>query len=102
MALTGIHVVNTKLAVVFGASLPSTPNWSQTMNTPGTTASGAVADQAGIFQVSAGQDAYFAIGQAPNASGATGSGSAARYFIQAGTTREVFCQTGDKLAWVAA
>lgn len=102
MALTGIHVVNTNLVVFQGATLPSKPAWSQTMDSAGTTTNGAAGTQTSVFQVDAGVDAYFAVGASPNASNTTGTGQGARYLVRAGTTREVFCQPGDKLAWTPA
>ena len=101
MALTGIHVVCARVATRVGATLvSSSPEWSQTLTSPGTTTNASSID-GNMFQVSAGADAFVAVGKAPVASNATGTDDGARYFLSAGSTREVFCKAGDKVAWVA-
>lgn len=102
MALTGIHVVCARVATRVGATLVlSAPEWSQTLASSGTTTNASSID-GNMLQISAGVDAFVAIGKAPVASNATGSDDGARYFLPAGATREVFCKAGDKVAWAAA
>lgn len=101
MALTGIHVVCARVATRVGATLvSSSPEWSQTFTAAGTTTNASSID-GNMFQISAGVDAFIAVGKTPVASSVTGADDGARYFLPAGSTREVFCKQGDKVAWVA-
>lgn len=101
MALNGIHVVCARVATRVGATLvSSSPEWSQTLTSPGTTTNASSID-GNMLQISAGVDAFVAVGASPNAGNVTGADSGARYFIPAGSTREVFCKGGDKVAWTA-
>ena len=110
MALSGVHVacgyVGGPRDDKGGASLARKPAWSQTMAAAGATAQSApsVSGRAGspAFEIRASIDVYVAIGASPDASQANGSGDSARIFVPAGVTRNVFCDGGDKLAWVAA
>ena len=102
MALAGLHIVCSRVAVRSGATLPIYPDWSETIALGGTTVNTAL-DGNSILLVSAGPaDAHFAVGKNPVANLAVGTGESARYFIRAGQDKEVFCNTGDKLTCVAA
>lgn len=105
MALTGVHI-----ACAFaggsgkrGLTLPllRKPQWSETMASAGTTALAAPQDaqESGepVFRVrTSSADIFVAIDPAPNAT--TGP----RLFVPAGTTEDIYCSPGDKLAWIAA
>lgn len=102
MALTGVHILCSRVATRAGAVLPISPDWSETQTSAGITSKAAV-DGNTLFQVSAGAaDIYFAIGANPDAGQALGAGQSARYFLTAGSTREVFGTNGDRVAWTPA
>lgn len=102
MALTGIHVLCTSVRTLNGASLTSLARWSETLSSPGTTTQVSPANEQ-CFEISAGVDAYVAVGPTPDASQAVAStSSSARTLIRAGETRNLFGTQGDKIAWVAA
>ena len=109
MALSGVHVacgyVGGYAAISQQIPLLSAIAWSQTMTAAGTTSQAAPSQMAGSdpsFEIRASADVYVAVGAVPDASQATGSGNAARIFVPAGVTRNIFCKPGDKLAWIAA
>ncbi|KQS90280.1 hypothetical protein [Rhizobium sp. Leaf386] len=106
MAFTGLHVLcavsgdqspgNGDKAEILGA-----PFWSRTMASANTTDVGAPKDGV-IFRVRAAAASWFAIGQTPDASQASGSGQSAREYIEAGEVIDRNVAAGDKLAWILA
>ncbi|KQP82860.1 hypothetical protein ASF57_12045 [Methylobacterium sp. Leaf117] len=104
MALSGVHIacgyIGGKSGLNNRSLILSPPVWSQTMAAAGTTDKGApaVAEDTGdpSFEIRSSADIYVAIGAAPNASTGT------RIFVPANETRNIFCSSGDKLAWIAA
>lgn len=104
MALSGVHVA---CLFVGGAgqgqqiqSLAKPPAWSQTMASAGITTQGAPNYDGGsgqpCFEIRSSADVYVAIGATPDAT------NGPRIFVPANETRNIFCASGDKLAWVAA
>ena len=118
MALTGVHITagyvgGDGASRVIGATrqasavqLARKASWSQTMASAGTTAAGAPSKSEikgePCFEVRSSADIYVAIGTAPDASQAAGTGDTARVFVPANETRNIICDAGDKLAWVLA
>lgn len=110
MALSGTHVVcsyigspaaRQQVQALLGETV-----WSETMAVPGTTSQVAPVNAPEFgepsFEIRATADIYVAVGAAPNASLALGTGDSARFFVPANETRNVFCRANDKLAWVVA
>lgn len=104
MPLTGTHI-----ACGFaggsgkrGLTMPVVvkPAWSQTMASAGTTTNAAPSggQEAGdpIFTVYASAAIYVAIAGTPDAS------SGARLYIAANEEHNIYCDPGDKLAWILA
>ena len=81
-------------------ALARPPVWSQVLASGATTTQAAPNYDGSVgtpsFQVRAFQDGYVSIGPTPNAS------TAPRLPIGAGETLNVFCASGDKLAFLAA
>ena len=102
MAFSGLHVVCASVGARAEASLIVNFAWSQTMASAGTT-SQVAAGASNVFEISASADSWVAIGPAPDATQTVGSNSGnARILVRAGETRAIFCNQGDKLAWIAA
>lgn len=110
MALSGAHIA----CVYVGAlgslhsshSLTAGIAWSETMANAGTTSRAAASSDeytgSPCFEITASVDIYVAIGKSPVASNVSGDGAQGRIFVRANETRNLFCNPGDKLAWVAA
>lgn len=106
MALSGMHIACCYVggpSYAKGESSPiplvRAPVWSETQSSAGTTTNIAPAHTtlgSAVFEVRASADSYIAIGANPNAT------SGPRLFVPAGEFRQVFCVSGDKLAWIAA
>lgn len=106
MAFTsGVHILCGFVDTTGEASLLGQFVWSQTMASAGTTTRAAPtrgdndfarggADL--CFEIAAGVDAFVAIGPTPDAT------AGARMLVRGGDTRNVLCDPGDKVAWVAA
>lgn len=101
MALSGVHVACCPVFNLNNASLVGRPTWSQTLASAGTTTN-AAPDGPSVFVIRAASDVYVAMGAAPDASQTTGSGDAARTFVEANATQTFAASAGQKLAWVAA
>lgn len=103
MPLSGVHII----AGYPGSSQPDKQQpifgkiaWSESP-APGvatTNTAPAVGDALGqpIFRLRSSADAYFAIGKAPNPL------ASPRVFVPANTDVDIYVDTGDKAAWVAA
>ena len=110
MALSGTHIAcgfvghHGRDGVV--QALLGRVSWSETMAAAGVTANAAPETTPTLgepsFEIRSSVDIFVARGKSPDASQAVGSGNAARIFVPAGETRNVFCGPGDRLAWVAA
>ncbi len=104
MALSGVHItcgyVGAKIADDWVGALFGLVSWSQTMASAGTTSQAApqIFEHRGTpgFEVYATFDVFIAVGPAPDAV------NGPRIFVPAQTTRNIFCNVGDKLAWVPA
>ena len=110
MALSGVHIacgfIGGSRFYQGESDLVRKPSWSQTMATAGTTSQAAPDNghRPGMgadlgqpsYEIRSSLDVFVAIGPTPDAT------SGARLFVAAGETRNVFCDVGDKLAWVAA
>lgn len=106
MAFSGTHITCCLVGNASGAALAAKPIWSQTMASAGTTSRAAPGNPepiiwSGMFEVRSSADIYVAIGKTPDASQASGVEDAARFFIPANETRNIFVQPGEKLAWIA-
>jgi hypothetical protein len=103
MAFAGLHVVCASVGARADASLIINAAWSQTMTSAGTTAQAALPGVSNVFEIAAAADSWVAIGSAPDATQTISTGSSsARILVRAGETRNIFCNPGDKLAWIAA
>ncbi len=112
MALSGLNATCGFVGVKGGGSLLASFAWSQTMSSPGTTTlsarepsrpSGQYDALLLGFEVTTSIDAWVSVGPAPDASQANGSTpNTARILVRSGETRNVFCNSGDYLAWTAA
>lgn len=104
MALAGMHIMCGFVGNYGGGNtiLPlfGQISWSETQATAGVTTHVAPSTNQGngqpCFEFSAAADSFVAIGPNPNAS------AEPRLFVGAGTTRDIFCNPGDKAAWVTA
>jgi hypothetical protein len=104
MAFTGIHIIcaNAGGQSVGIQALISSPHWSETLATPGTTtkatpsASDSPQGKTQIFRIRAAADSWVALGETPNA--ITGT----RYFVPANVDYDVFAGRNEKVAWIAA
>jgi len=103
MPLSGAHVI----AGYAGSSQPDKNQailgkiaWSESPATgvATTNTAPAVGDALGqpIFRLRSSVDAYFAVGKTPNPA------ASPRVFVPANTDYDVFADTGDRAAWVAA
>jgi len=101
MALSGVHVACCPVFNLNNASLVGRPTWSQTLASAGTTTN-AAPEGSSAFVIRAAVDVYVAMGVAPDASQTSGSGDAARVFVEANATQTFAANAGQKLAWVAA
>lgn len=114
MAFSGLSVTCGMIGSKGGTSLLANPSWSQAMATAGTTSvsggakipasSNTAFDSAALgFEIQAAADSWVAWGSAPVASATGGTTSnTACILVRAGETRNVFCNPGDQLAWIAA
>lgn len=98
MALNGLHVTCAPIANFQSVALMKRPAWSHTMANPGSTTLKAPSVPMIAFEVRSSVDAFVAIGPNPDAS-PDGEG---RIFVAANVSRQIFCDAGDKLAWIAA
>ena len=98
MALNGLHVTCAPIANYQSVALMKRPAWSHTMATSGVTTLKAPSVPMIAFEVRSSVDAFVAIGPTPDAP-PDGEG---RIFVAANVTRQIFCDPGDKLAWLAA
>ncbi len=104
MALSGVHIACGYIGAAgwngAAQALLGSIAWSQTMASAGTTSQGAPsisqATGAPSYEIYASIDVYVAIG--PNPDPVNGP----RIFVPALTTRNVFCNGNDKLAWAVA
>lgn len=116
MPLNGVHITCGLVNVpprsspgLFGAAA-----WSETFpaSSPGTTSRAApgfkdqdpdMRDESFLaFEIQTSVEIFVAIGKAPDATNASGTGDSARIRVVAGESRNLFCEAGDKVAWVAA
>lgn len=96
MALSGLHVACVQVRVLQSVALAQKPVWSLTMANPGVTDLKAPELPTIGFEIRSASDAFVAIGPNPDAA------ADARIFVPAGDTRNIFCDPGDRLAWIAA
>lgn len=101
MALSGVHVKCSIPATPAGAAvtLPGPGVWSETMPSQATTQNKVPDNTAGvaIFRISSSAPIFFAVGNAPDA-----SGNNRDYWDASGPYVDVFARAGDKLAWILA
>lgn len=105
MSLQSVHIACGFVSAPQNVALLGAVAWSETLATAGTTVNiapsaldpkGSPAPAYPGFEITASVDCYVAIGKAPDAV------NGARIYVRAGETRNIFCQTGDKLSWAAA
>ncbi|WP_157085665.1 hypothetical protein [Methylobacterium sp. Leaf99] len=105
MSLQGVHIACGFISAPQNVALLGAVAWSETLAAAGTTVNiapssldtkGSPAPAYPGFEITASVDCYVAIGKAPDAV------NGARIYVRAGETRNIFCQTGDKLSWAAA
>lgn len=96
MALNGLHVACGQVTVLQSVALSRKPVWSRTMPNAGVTDLRAPDLPTIGFEIRAAVDVFVAIGPNPDAA------DDARFFVPANDTRNISCDPGDKLAWIAA
>jgi hypothetical protein len=104
MSLSGVAITFSDMAEGLPQSpalLPYRATGSQTMASPGTSTVAAIGH--GISQpllsISAAAPIFYAVGPTPDPTGATGP---RRYMDPTFGREDIFCDAGDKFAWVAA
>lgn len=109
MPLRGVNIACGYARIGDGVAIMAPLAWSRTMTDPGVTniAARAPARKSPgdilstiCFEVIAGQDVWIAWGTSPDATQVEGEEDKARLMVRRGEVRTVFCNAGDRLAWV--